>query len=87
MFDSLYETIDQPTLLYLASLCCSPIKVENGPKQFGTNDCGVFAIVTATLLANSENPEGIVYDQTVMRNQLIMCFENFKLSPFPCVYM
>lgn len=85
VFDSLYETIDQPTLLYLASLYCSPIKVENGPKQFGTNDCGVFAIATATLLANGGNPEGIVYNQTVMRNHLIMCFENFKLSPFPCV--
>ena len=48
VFDSLYETIDQSTLEYFSSLYGSPIKVENGPKQQGSNDCGIFAIATAT---------------------------------------
>ena len=85
MFDSLYETIDQSTLEYFSSLYGSPIKVENGPKQQGSNDCGVFAIATATLLANGGDPRGIVYDQPAMRNHLITCFENLKFSLFPCV--
>ena len=79
MFDTLYKTVDQPTLLYLSSLYGSPIKVENSPKQHGSNVCGVFAIATAMLLANGGNPKGIVYDQSAMRNHLIMCFENLNL--------
>ena len=29
--------------------------MEEGPKQVGVNNCGVFAIATATLLANGDN--------------------------------
>ena len=84
VFDSLYESLDVPTQNLLCSLNRSAVKINNGPKQLGGKDCGLYAIATATLLASGENPGSVTYNQQAMREHLIQCFETFKLTPFPC---
>ena len=83
VFDSLYESIELPTLNLLSSLYGSVVKIEDGPKQLGVKDCGVYAIATATLLASGENPGSVTYNQQAMREHLLKCFETFQLTPFP----
>ena len=82
VFDSLYNSIDQPTSTLLSSLYGSSPKIEKGPKQVSVKDCGVYAIVTATLLASGGNPESVTIGQLAMRGHLLKCFENFQLTPF-----
>ena len=83
VFDSLYESIELPTQTLLSSLYGSAVKVEDGPKQLGVKDCGVYAIATATLLASGANPGSATYHQQAMREHLVKCFETFQLTPFP----
>ena len=53
IFDSLYPSIDPSTLELVYKLYGHDVQVvvEEGPKQEGHRDCGLFAIATATLLA------------------------------------
>ena len=59
------------------------IMVEKGPKEVRVKDCGVFAIATATLLANGGNPSSVIYKQQCMREHLLNCFEGSHLVSFP----
>ena len=67
----------------LSSLYGSTVKIEGGLKRLGVKDCGVYAIVTATLLASGENPGSVTYNQQAMQEHLVKCFETFQLTPFP----
>ena len=51
--------------------------VEKGPRQVGVKECGMFAIATATLLANGDNRSTSTFDQQAIREHLLKCFENF----------
>ncbi len=83
MFDSLYTSIDSLTLELISNLYGSNVvMVEEGPKQIGVKDCGLFAIATAILLANGGNPKTCAFNQRAMRGHLIECFE-LELSLFP----
>ena len=52
-------------------------------QQMGYKDCGLFAIAFAASLAVGEDPIYINYNQRKMRNHLINCFNNNKITPFP----
>ena len=56
---------------------------RNCHKQTGVNDCGVFAIAYAVNILNGIEPDGVVFDQSKMREHLIQCFEKQDLQPFP----
>ena len=85
VYDSLYTSIDQVTLNLISSLFGSntQVKLEEGPKQLGVKDCGVFAIATATILANGGNPTTATFNQQAMRPHLIKTFGNSHLQTFP----
>ena len=51
--------------------------------QNGTADCGLFALASATALANGEEPGSFVFDQEQMRPHLIRCLETGKGERFP----
>ena len=52
-------------------------------QQNGVKDCGVFAIAYATDILSGNKPNEIVYDQSKMREHLLNCFRNQKITPFP----
>lgn len=85
VFDSIYFTVYQETLKQIYSIYGANVRVsvENGPKQVGTKDCGLFAIATAIHLANGGDPATTQFDQIGMRKHLIGCFESYKLTNFP----
>ena len=60
------------------------IEAIDGPKQDGTTDCGLFAIVTCVSLA-SDITVPTKFDQSTMRKHLVECFEKLSLEPFPVV--
>ena len=51
--------------------------------QKGNKDCGVFAIAYAVDILNGNLPHQYTYDQTKMRDHLITCYEQNRLTPFP----
>ena len=85
VFDSLYSSVDPTTQQVILKHFGAGIKVmvEEGPKQVGVKDCGVFAIATATLLANGGDPSSVIYKQQCMREHLLNCFEDSHLVSFP----
>lgn len=52
-------------------------------KQYDTDDCGLFAIATATSLLESHSKKIIPFQQSKMRSHLLVCFENLLMTPFP----
>ena len=52
-------------------------------QQSGNTDCGVFAVAFAYHAAIGDAIERITFDQGQMRNHLLRCFEEKKLSRFP----
>jgi hypothetical protein len=87
VFDSIYSYIDKYTRELLLKLFGTDVNIQmqNAPKQQGIKDCGVFAIAICTLLAYGNFPIGshITFNQSVMRDHLLMCYENLYLTPFP----
>ena len=49
-------------------------------QQCGSKDCGLLAIAYAWL---GEKPEVVVFQQKVIREHLMSCFNSFELRPFP----
>ena len=46
-------------------------------------DCGLFAIAFATSIASGQDPQSLKYDQKLMRNHLLKCFQNNSIDLFP----
>ena len=68
--------------LFESTGTCAPVlKMAEMSKQEGVNDCGVFAIATATSFAFGSDPVNI--QQSCMREHLLNCFEKGTMSPFP----
>ena len=61
------------------------IKIEyvNMQQQRGPNDCGLFAIATATALCNGIDPNKLEFTQKGMRQHFANAIEMKMLSPFP----
>jgi len=86
IYDSLYQSVDQPTLNKLKELfgLHTIVKIATAsPKQDGFVDCGLFAIATCVSLANKKQP--LKYLQNFMRTHLINCIENSMFVEFPSV--
>ena len=60
-----------------------PYRLMKTQRQEGSNDCGLFAIANAIEIAGVNDPVDVVFEQAVMRNHLISCFESENLEPFP----
>ena len=52
-------------------------------QQKGSVDCGCFTIAFAVSVVLGENPAHHIYNQTKMREYLVMCFEQGFFIPFP----
>ena len=83
VYDSLYSEVNilkKLLLLFVGGnveVCC----FQDLQKQEGTNDCGLYCIAIATSLLHNKYP--LKFDQSLLRQHLIFCFENFHLCPFP----
>ena len=83
VFDSLYLAVDKVTTKFLTNLFGpSIIQMGDSPQQDEALDCGLYAIATCVALANNKKPGQFI--QKNMRSHLVMCFENYYLTPFPC---
>ena len=50
----------------------------------GNNDCGVFVIANAIVIAFGEDPFVLHYNQTLMRTHLMECLTTKSIEAFPC---
>ena len=59
--------------------------MEKAKKHKGFKHCGVFAIAIATSLAHFglEGAMAACFNQTAMRDHLLLCFGNMCLTPRP----
>ena len=69
--------------LVLAAGDCIDVIVPQSQLQEGTDNCGLFAIATATSLCFGIPPSTVLWNQKKMREHLRRCFESGKMSPFP----
>ena len=51
-------------------------------EQVGNTDCRMFAIAYAADILNGNNIYDLIYDQTKMREHLIACSEQRKITTF-----
>ena len=60
------------------------VNIPSVIKQTNSTDCGLFAIafITSFCLRKS-TPHQLIYDSNKLRNHLLECFENNKMSEFP----
>ena len=88
MFDSLPSMVSSRTEDQIADICMSEEKeitlnIKNVQTQNGGDDCGLFALASATSLCFGEDPSNIAYTQHKMRNHLQQCFVNRCITLFP----
>ena len=84
VYDSLYSEVNKYTEEIIATICGGNVEVccfQDLQKQEGTNDCGLYCIAIATSLLHNKYP--LKFDQSLLRQHLIFCFEKFHLCPFP----
>ena len=83
-FKSVYNTLDQTTLGVIANLFhSSTVKMVMCQKQEGGTDCGLYAIVYATVIAYGLDPLKVKINQSAMGSHLVKCFEEETISMFP----
>jgi hypothetical protein len=88
VYDSAYCTVNYYVERQIATMLCSQEKeimlhFINTQMQYGSGDCGLFAIAFATAIALGISPEFIDFEQSEMRQHLLTCFNNGKLTMFP----
>ena len=52
-------------------------------RQYNTNDCGLFAIASATDLVHKKDPLLSKWDMSKMRDHLVGCLQSKKMTCFP----
>ena len=52
-------------------------------EQNGDNSCGFFSLAVATALCNKQNPSAIQWNQAMMQQHLLRCFEEKEMTLFP----
>lgn len=75
-------TKDIASLLHVSSDVID-IRVPQSRIQQGSNDCGLFALATATSLCYGIPPCKVLWEQSKMRSHLKSCFQSSKMTPFP----
>ena len=88
VFDSMNLQLSSTTKRLIADLLMTTknrivINYMNVQQQNGGSDCGLFAIIFAACLCGSVCPGSVNFDQKLMRNHLISCFEKGVITPFP----
>ena len=88
VYDSKYQFLGSATETLLAKLVLTQqdvlnIHIASVNKQSGDSDCGVFSVAYCTALAHGQDPSGIVFNQSIMRQHLVKCLEEKKMIPFP----
>ena len=58
------------------------INVPTVQQQFGSCDCGLFAIAFALHLAMGDDPQHILFEQSQMRSHLLKCFQKRRWNHF-----
>ena len=58
------------------------INVPTVQQEFGSCDCGLFAIAFTLHLAMGNDPQHILFEQSQMRSHLLKCFQKKKVEPF-----
>ena len=61
------------------------IYTVNSQQQYGTDDCGLFAIACAYELCLGNNPGTIQFHQNELRKHYQICLSNKQLTSFPQV--
>ena len=59
------------------------VEVNPVQQQHGGVDCSQFAIAFATELAHGKDPVGVSYEQSAMRDHILLSLENRKVELFP----
>ena len=87
IYDSSYDNIDAGTQGIIYDMFGSEALLENVKvhKQQGVKDCGLFAIAFATAICFKQELT-VPFNQKVMRQYLVQCFEKGACSPFPLVH-
>ena len=88
VYDSVYYIVSTFVERQIAAMLCSqekeiPLHFINTQMQYGSVDCGLFAIAFATAIALGISPEYIHFQQGEMRQHLLTCLSNGKLTTFP----
>ena len=90
IYDSMNSSVSIQTKNILAKLLKTnedsfTIQLAKVNKQSGTDDCGVFVSAYCTSLAFGQDPSSVVYDQGKLREHLVTCLENTKMTLFPTI--
>ena len=88
VYDSKHHSLSATTKWLLSKLLHTQneilkIQIANVITQSGDNDCGVFSAAYCTALAYTQDPSGIVFNQSMMRQHLVKCLEQKQVVPFP----
>lgn len=89
VYDSMYRQLTDNVQNQIACIMKTPFKQINAhfvdvQRQSGTSDCGLFSIAFATSLSfGKQPPESISYNQPLMRQHMIKCFEAGRIEEFP----
>ena len=83
-YDSLSPSkLDRRRTAIISKLSPNPPSIRKPQQQQGGDDCGLFAIAFAEAICRGVRPELLRFDQSQMREHLLSCFRNQKLTPFP----
>jgi len=88
VYDSSYTTLSKDTMESVARLVQSKdrvvnVKIMNTAKQFGSADCGLFALATLTSLALGSDPLMVIFDQKELRKHYVRTLESGIVTAFP----
>ena len=90
VFDSLFCYCDSETIgvinnIFTTDSMHTPtLTMGHYQKQKGGKDCGLFSIAFATAMAFGLYPSKLKFDQSMMRQHLVDCFNKERMIPFPC---
>jgi hypothetical protein len=85
VYDSIYNTVDDATNQLLRKFFGGAVqfKLPSVQRQYGSKDCGLFALAVCTAIVHGVDPSKIQFNQPQMRPHLIACYENNNLLLFP----
>ena len=85
--DDLPSTLEEQIAAVYASFCSKDglltITKVGVQQQKGMTDCGLFAIAFAYHSARGDDVSKLEFDQSIMRQHLLDCFQSEELKPFP----
>ena len=74
--------MEKPNILNVFIYMWLNVTQINCYEQVGSTDCRLLAISYAVDLLNGHDICDLIYDQTKIRNHLIYCFEQRKITTF-----